>query len=193
MIVLLELLPGFVLTLLTCVLIVGLSYYPSNRRNPEYAFTFISFSLLLYLIISLLRDVQLSLGFGFGLLAVFSTLHYRSTNIPAKEMTYLFVCITVPFMNSLFLVTRVTFTELIVLNLLVFVSVFALERLLGSPTERSRKVLYEKIELIKPESEKEMLADLRERTGLDIRRVEIEEIDFLRDTVEILVYYKHHQ
>jgi hypothetical protein len=193
MTVLLELLPGFALTLLTSVLIVGLSYYPSNQRNPEYGFTFISFSVLLYLIISLLRDVQLSLGFGFGLLAVFSTLHYRSTNIPAKEMTYLFVCITVPFMNTLFLVTRVTFTELIMLNFFVFVSVFALERLVGSPTLRCRRVLYEKIDLIKPENEKEMLADLRARTGLDVRRVEIEEIDFLRDTAEMLVYYENHR
>jgi hypothetical protein len=193
MIVLFELLPGFVLTLLTCVLIVGISYYPANRRNPEYAFTFITFSILLYLIISLLRDVQLSLGFGFGLLAVFSTLHYRSANIPAKEMTYLFVCITVPFMNTLFLVTRVTFSELIVLNLVVFVSVFALERLLGSPAQQCRRMLYEKIELIRPESEEEMLVDLRTRTGLNVKRVEIEGIDFLRDTAEILVYYEQHR
>jgi hypothetical protein len=54
-------------------------------------------------------------------------------------------------------------------------------------------VLYEKIDLIKPESKEEMLADLRARTGLNVKRVEIEGIDFLRDTAEILVYYEQHR
>ncbi|MDD3112751.1 MAG: DUF4956 domain-containing protein, partial [Methanofollis liminatans] len=35
----------------------------------------------------------------------------------------------------------------------------------------------------------EMIADLRERTGLDVVRCEVERIDFLRDTAEISVYY----
>lgn len=188
--VLLELLPGFVLTLVTAVLIVGLVYYPNNRRNPEYAFTFISFSILLYFIISLLRDVQLSLGFGFGLLAVFSTLHYRSMNIPSKEMTYLFICITLPFMNTLFLLTRVTFTELLLINLFIFASVFVLEKLLGVPYFPNKRILYEKIELIKPEQRAALLEDLVNRTGLKIKWLEIDEIDFLRDTAEIKVYYE---
>jgi hypothetical protein len=190
--VLLDLLPGFVLTVVTAALIVGLAYSSSNRRNAEYAFTFITYGILLYFIISLLRDVQLSLGFGFGLLAVFSTLHYRSVNIPAREMTYLFICITLPFLNTLFLVTRITFGELIILNLAIFVCVFVLENLLKVPEQPSlpsKRIQYEKIEWIKPENHHLLLADLCERTGLDIRRFEIKEIDFLRDTAEITVYY----
>ena len=189
MTILLELLPGFVLTLVTAALIIGLVYYPNNGRNPEHGFTFLTFSILLYFIISLLRDVQLSLGFGFGLLAVFSTLNYRSVNIPTKEMTYLFICITLPFMNTLFLVTRITFPELIVINLFIFFSVLILETLIGVPNEPCRLILYEKIDLIKPENRTLLLEDLGNRTGLHIQRFEIVEIDFLRDMAEIMVYY----
>jgi hypothetical protein len=190
MTILLELLPGFVLTLVSAALIIGLVYYPNNARNSEYGFTFITFSVLLYFIISLLRDVQLSLGFGFGLLAVFSTLNYRTMNIPTKEMTYLFICITLPFMNTLFLVTRVTFIELIIINLFIVFCIFSFEKLLGVPYSSSKRITYEKIELIKPENRALLLEDLVNRTGLHIQRLEIDRIDFLRDTAEITVFYE---
>ena len=50
-------------------------------------------------------------------------------------------------------------------------------------------VQYDRIDLIKPEKALEMVADLRERTGLDIYRVEVGSIDFLRDMTILKVYY----
>jgi hypothetical protein len=35
----------------------------------------------------------------------------------------------------------------------------------------------------------ELIADLEERTGLTIHRVEIERIDYLRDSARIYIYY----
>lgn len=186
---LLELFPGFVLTLVTASLIIAFAYVPSNRRNTDHGFTCLTFSVMLYFVIALLRDVQLSLGLGFGLLALFSLLHYRSNNIPVKDITYLFVCITLPLLNTFFVVTRISFLELIVLNLMIFFAVLILERLLRTPYRPSKRVQYEKIELIKPEHYEELLADLRDRTGLDIQQALIEEIDFLRDTAEIRIYF----
>jgi hypothetical protein len=64
--------------------------------------------------------------------------------------------------------------------------------LLNAPEQSpfpSKRIQYEKIEWIKPENHHLLLADLCERTGLDIRRFEIKEIDFLRDTAEITIYY----
>jgi hypothetical protein len=36
---------------------------------------------------------------------------------------------------------------------------------------------------------KELIADLEERTGLTIHRVDIERIDYLRDAARIYIYY----
>jgi hypothetical protein len=197
MTVLLELLPGFVLTLVTTALIVGLAYTPSSQRNTtDYRFTFIVFSSLLYFIIALLRDVQLSLGFGFGLLALFSLLNYRSNNIPVKEVSYLFIFITLPLINTFFVVTRITFFELILVNLFIFLGVYVLEKVWNIPEPPEppeppfKRVVYEKIDLIKPEKHAELIADLQTRTGLTVTGVTIKEIDFLRDTAEMLVYYE---
>ena len=55
--------------------------------------------------------------------------------------------------------------------------------------ENKKTVLYEKIELIKPEKRQELLKDLEERTGLKITRVEIGRIDFMRDVARLRIYY----
>ena len=96
-----EILPGFALTLAVALVIFGLGYAPPRRSRPEYLFTFLVFTALAYLATSLLRDVQLTLGFSFGLLAVFTIMRFRSVMIPVREMTYLYVSIMLPFANAL--------------------------------------------------------------------------------------------
>ena len=184
-----EILPGLALTLIVEIIIVGLIYYPSSPSRREYIFTFFVFNLLIYFVSGLLRDVQLTLGFGFGLLAVFSTLRYRTEQVPVREMTYLFISITIPFMNTLFMATRMTFPELITVNAIIVAAVLVLEQKWLIPTLENRLIRYEKIELVTPRNYEAMLSDLCTRTGLDIKRFDIQEIDFLRDTALIIIYY----
>lgn len=184
-----EILPGFALNMVVITLIVGFIYYPAHRSMREYVFTYFSFSVLIYFVSLLLREVQLTIGFGFGLLAVFSTLRYRTERIPIREMTYLFICITIPFMNTLFQATRITFTELMIVNGIIVLSIFFIEKGWGVHYELRQRVRYERIDLIKPEHHDLLLEDLRRRTGLHVKRFTIEEIDFLRDTAQITIHY----
>lgn len=185
-----QILPGFVLNLVIATVIIWFIYYPSNHAKKEYIFTFFAFNILIYFVSGLLRDVQLTIGFGFGLLAVFSTLRYRTERIPIKEMTYLFICITIPFINTLFMATRIEFVELVIINIVIVCAIFLLERSWGLSFYTTKDVHYEKIDLIKPENYQQMLDDLRQRTGLDIEHIDVNEIDFLRDTARLTIYYR---
>jgi hypothetical protein len=187
---LIAIMPGFLLTLVTSVLIVGVSYNRNNAGTPEHVFSCLIFSNLLYFVIAVLRDVQLSLGLSFGLLAIFSLLNYRTFNIPVKGVTYIFICITLPLLNSFAGVGRITLLEMAGLNLFIFVFTLGIEWWLNQTQSQSKLVLYEKIELIAPEKRQMLLDDLRARTGLNVKRVSIEEIDFLRDTAEMRIYYE---
>ena len=40
-----------------------------------------------------------------------------------------------------------------------------------------------------PEKRDELIADLKERLGIDVIRVEIRRIDFLRDTANLRIFY----
>jgi hypothetical protein len=187
--VLQELLPGFLLNLVVGFILIGFIYYPHRRSKQEYVFTFFVFNILIYFIAGLLRDVQLAIGFGFGLLAIFSVLRYRTERMPIREATFMFVAISVPFINQLFVSTRITFPEIVAINAFIVIAIFVLDRRWGVHYEEERQVLYEKIDLIKPENYDMLLEDLRQRTGLPVKRAVVNEINFLRDVATVTIYY----
>lgn len=191
MTILSELLPGFALTLASALVVFGLIYYPSHRSRPDFLFTYLVFSVISYLITSLLRDVQLTLGFSFGLLAVFTILRYRTEQIPIREMTFLYLSITIPFINALFLATRVSFPEIVLVNGGIALFVFLVDRVTAARHEIGQTVYYEKIDMIKPENYQELLDDLRQRTGVPVKRCVVEEIDFLRDTARLTIFFDY--
>lgn len=185
-----DLLPGLLLNLVAAFVLIGFIYYPVRRSKAAFVFAYFTFFVIIYFITGLLRDVQLTLGMGFGLMAIFSVLRFQAERLPLREMVFLFVSISLPFINQLFLATRITFSELIVLNVFILSLIFVLDRGWGVRYEEERQVLYEKIDLIRPENHEALLEDLRERTGLPIKRVLVNEINFMRDVAQITIYYE---
>ena len=184
-----EILPGFALTLATALVIFGLGYAPARRSRPEYLFTYLVFTALAYLTTSLLRDVQLTLGFSFGLLAVFTIMRFRSVMIPMREMTYLYVSIMLPFANALFFATRATFNDVLVINGALAIFLIVVDRLLVAYFGAAQTIHYEKIDLIRANNRQELIADLNERTGQRVKRYIVELADLLRDTATLTVYF----
>jgi hypothetical protein len=167
-----------------CVLLYGI-YLPNNNRNREYLFTFLMFNLVIFHVAFLLNAVTLSLGAAFGLFAVFGLLRYRTEDIPMKDMTYLFLSIAFGLIVA---VARGDWEPAIVC-LVLLVPTFLLDSTLIFRKELHEDVRYDQIEMIKPENRAKLLDDLRNRTGLDIHFISIRNIDFIRDTAMVRVYY----
>jgi hypothetical protein len=178
---------SFLFNLSIVLVVVRLIYYPKTQ-NKRYVFTFLAFNTIIYFVLSFLTSIEISVGVGFGMFAIFSILRYRTDPIPIREMTYLFVITALPVMNSAGLQSEI-WLELVIANLFVLIILFILEREWGFHYEASKKILYEKIELIKPQNRHELISDLEERTGLIIKRVVVGKVNFLRDTAEIKIYY----
>jgi hypothetical protein len=123
-----------------------------------------------------------------GLFAIFGVLRYRTSQIPIREMTYLFIVIGTAVINAL-ANKKITYVELVTANSIVIFIAWGFEHKWFMRHESKKTILYEKIDLIKPENYKQLLADLSERTGLKITRVEVGRIDFLRDTARLRIYY----
>ena len=168
-------------------IIIRYIYYPVTK-NKDYLFTYFLISLTVFLLCVLLDSVKLQLGFALGLFAIFGIIRYRTDPIPIKEMTYLFLVIGVSVVNAL-ANKKISHAELIFANLMIVFVTFGMERIWLLKGESRKNVIYEKIELIVPERREELLADLKERTGIDIIRVEIRRIDFLKDTANIRIFY----
>jgi hypothetical protein len=187
--------PGFIGLLLrftlniAVVMILARWLYYSTTRRKDYLFTYILISTIIFLLCYLLENVNLQLGFALGLFAIFGILRYRTDTMPIKEMTYLFIIIGISVINSL-TNTQAGIGGILFTNIVVIFITFGLEKLWLLKHESSKTILYEKINLVKPEHYQELMEDLRERTGIwNINRVEIGKIDFLRDTCEIKIFY----
>ncbi len=181
-----NLLLRFVFNLAVCWVITHFFYYRKARQRSYY-FTFLLFSVVIYLLLFSLQNLSIEIGFALGLFAIFGMIRYRTETVPIREMTYLFVIIGVSVINGFGMAA--SYTTLGVANLLVVAAVWLFERLGLSHREATKIIHYEKIELIVPERRAELVADLERRTGLKITRVQVGSIDFLKDSAFLKVTY----
>ncbi len=182
-----DLLLGFLLNLLVAIIIVRFIYYPKTR-DKHFVFTFLAFNTVIYFVLSLLVKSEIGVGVGFGLFAIFHFLRYRTDPVPIREMTYLFVIMALPVMNSSGML-ETNWALLLLANGLVVLTLWLLERGWGFRYQTSQKVTYEKIALIVPSRRAELIADLEQRIGQKISSVTVGNVDFLHDTATLQVFY----
>ncbi|MFA5327868.1 MAG: DUF4956 domain-containing protein [Prolixibacteraceae bacterium] len=183
----LSLLIRFSLNLMVIILIV-VGLYAQTSKRKDFYFSYIAVSMAIFLLCFLLVSVKIELGFALGLFAVFGIIRYRTDAIPIKEMTYLFVVIAVSVINAL-ANKKVSYAELVTTNFLIVFGLYVLEKILNLRQEISYRILYEKIENVQAGMEDILLEDLKIRTGKNIKRFEIERIDFLRDVAYINIFF----
>ncbi len=183
----LEFLLRFFFNLAVILIIVRYIYYRAVKRK-DYLFTYILISTTVFLLAFLLENVTLQLGFALGLFAIFGILRYRTSQIPIKEMTYLFVIIGISIINAL-TNENISYSELLATNIIMIMVTKAGEFFWMYKHESSKKITYDKIELLKPENEHLFIKDVEERTGLKIKKVKIGKIDFKREQADIEIYY----
>ena len=187
----LAMLVRLVINIVVTLLIIDRLYYPKSKRRDFY-FTFMLISIAIFFIVFFMIFVleemkgKTSLGIGIGLFGIFSIMRYRTDAMPVREMTYLFVIIALSLVNAIS--EGVPMFELALTNLIFFLAVWFCEwRLKVLP---SKIIQYDKIDLIKPECKKELIADLEQRLGLDIVQVEVGAVDFIRDMAMVKIRYR---
>ena len=184
---LLHLLMRFAFNLIVTWVIARYCYYVKSQRR-DYVLTFMLFGAAMFLLIFLMESVSIQIGMTLGLFAIFGVIRYRTETVPIREMTYLFIFICVAVINGLAL--NISYVELLVANALLVALIMIVEgrRLLRHTS--AKLVIYEKINLITPEKRPEMIADLEQRLGHKVNKVEVGHVDFLRDVAFVKVYYE---
>ncbi len=184
---LLKMLFRFCINTFFLTIIIRFLYYPTTERK-DYLFTYYLISIIVFFICFTLKKYEINMGMALGLFAIFGIIRYRTDPIGIKEMTYLFVVIGISVINSL-ANKKLSYAEIILGNLLVVGAITIIERFWLLKNEVSKEIVYEKIENIRPEKYEQLKADLEERTGIDINRIRIGDIDFLKDTASVTIYY----
>lgn len=180
-----EFIVRFIINLLSIALLCYGCYFRLNK-NSNVAGSFVLFGIGIFIITYLLHGADMSMEFAFGLFAVFTMLRYRTESISIKEMTYLFLVTAIALLTSVGQMSTVTLVEL---TILICLMAYLVDTRLMQGHYRSQMISYERIENIKPESRDILVADLKERTGLNVIGISIIHIDFLRDMAELEVKY----
>ena len=185
---LLNLITHFGFNILVVFVIVKLIYQRNHPNNLDFVFTYFMFNILIFFFAFSLASIEINIGFAFGMFAVFAILRYRTDPIPIKEMTYLFIAIAIGVINALSGTNEVPFDVLLFTNITLVVLTYALETYWQHNALIIRPVEYEIIENIKPENHEKLLLDLENRIGMPVIKFEIRRINFLKDTVRIIIY-----
>ncbi|MGB1169131.1 MAG: DUF4956 domain-containing protein [Flavobacteriaceae bacterium] len=169
--------------------IIRFIYYKYSKKK-EYLFTFYLIGTVVFFLCFTLKKYELDLGMALGLFAIFGILRYRTTPIDVKEMTYLFVVIGISVMNALSN-KKMSYVEILSANSIILLVVYFFERFYNQNMVLKKDIIYETIENIHPENHDKLKEDIQQRLGIQIVKLEIGDINFLRDTAEITVYYKN--
>lgn len=162
--------------------------YYSIAKRKDYLFTYYLIGTITFFLCFGLKKLDIDTGMGLGLFAIFGIIRYRTDAIEIKEMTYLFLVIGISVVNSL-ASNKISIAEMALINSVVVILTFGLEKVWLLKHETRKTVVYEKIDLITPNKYDEMLKDLEERTGLNINRFEVGKINFLDDTATVRIFY----
>jgi hypothetical protein len=177
----------FVINTLFLTIIIRYLYYKTAKRK-DYLFTYYMISTIVFFLCFTLKKYELDIGMALGLFAIFGIIRYRTDAIPIKEMTYLFVVIGVSVINSL-ANKKMSFSEIIMANIIIVGSIAVIEKIWYLKHQVTKQIVYENIENIKPENYDLLIQDLNKRTGLQVNKVIIGDIDFLKDTAILTIFY----
>ncbi|MGL1934597.1 MAG: DUF4956 domain-containing protein [Fibrobacterales bacterium] len=181
----------FAVNMFFLTIVIWKQYYQHSKRR-DYLFTYYMISIIVFFLCFTLKKYELDIGMALGLFAIFGIIRYRTDPIDIKEMTYLFVVIGVSVMNSL-ANKKMSYAEIFLSNTMIVVAISFLENLKMVKVDLHKEVVYEKIENIKPENYDALKADLEERLGVIINRVTVTDVNFMRDTARLMVYFDEAQ
>jgi hypothetical protein len=171
---------------LAFVALVMRGIYLRFHQRVDLAFSCVLLNVMTFAVCMLLRKVPVELGFALGLFGVFGILRYRTDAIGTRDLTYLFVSVGLGMLNAV-ANKKVSLAELAFINTAIVATTAFLEARARSGRRETRNLLYDHLELLKPGRSADLIADLRDRTGLEVSAYRIEDVDLLRDCARLTV------
>ena len=179
------LLANMALDLIVMLVLVGLLYY-RQTRDRDHTFMMVTLNLVVFLVAFFMNSVEVGVGFGFGLFALFGIVRYRTESVPVREMSYLFVTIALGLTNAIG-ATVLSWSEVLVANVSIIIIIGTLSQLFWRKSVVVRDVVYDQIDNIRPDRRRELFEDLWDRVGLHATDVDLVSVNLLNETAVLRV------
>ena len=184
----LDLMLRFGLNLLATIFVIIFVYFRATGKR-SYVFTYILISTTIFFLCFLLGSIDLQLGFALGLFAIFGIIRYRTDTIPIREMTYLFLVITLSVINAL-ASREVSISAILFTNLCLMATTWVIETVWMKRHLARRSLIFDRMDLIHPSKKNELIENIFERTGIVIVKFKVGQIDLSKKNVRLTIFYK---
>ena len=178
----------FSINLVFIFVLIAVIYFRYTKKE-KFLFTFFLIGIVVFFVSSIMKRVDIGLGLAFGLFAIFGILRFRTRNFSLKDMSYLFATIGLSVINALGMMV-LPLTGILIINVIILVAAFLLEIILSKNTFMKHSIVYDKIDLLKPENQNKLIKDISAKSGRTIIRISVQKIDYKRDIADLDIYFK---
>jgi len=178
----------FVINLFFLFILIRLVYFRYSKKE-KFMFSFFLMGIVIFFIGSMLKTVFMEFGMAIGLFAIFTILRFRTRNFSIKDMTYIFTIIAISAVNS-FKIVGFPVLGVLIFNIIIILSAFILEEFVSDNTIKTHRIIYDNLEMLKPDNKKELLKEISNKTGRNVTKVKIRRIDFKKKTAVLDIYFR---
>ena len=178
----------FAVNLFFLFILIRVVYFRYTKKE-KFLFTFFLMGIMVFFICSILRSVFFDMGMAVGLFAIFAILRFRTRNFSIKDMAYIFTIIAISAINS-FKLVGFPMLGVLIFNFIIIITAFILEEYLSHNKSDTYSVIYENLELLKPDKEQDLIKDISERTGKDIIKIKIIRVNYKKKSAVLDIFYK---
>jgi small-conductance mechanosensitive channel len=185
-----DIMARFAMNLFFLFLLLRVVYYRYTKK-ADYLFGFFLMGVVIFFIGAMLKIVAMEFQMAVGLFAIFTILNLRTISFDVKNMAYLFAIIAISAMNSLDLRGKFPLLGILIFNIIIIASAYILEMLLAKKDKyKTHPIMYDDMEMLKPQNKKELIQNVSEITGLDIKKVRIRNVNYKSKVAVLDIYYE---
>jgi len=178
----------FAIALIFLFILIRVIYFRYSGKE-KFLFSLFLMGIIAFFIVSILRSVYIEMGMGFGLFAIFGLLRLRTRNFTEKDMAYTFATFGIAVVNSLKLV-KFPLLGVLIINIIIVLAAYLLEEFVLKYKIENHEIVYDRLELLKPEKKEKLLQDVSEKTGKEISKIKIRKINYKRKRALLDIYFK---
>jgi Domain of unknown function (DUF4956) len=178
----------FAIALFFLFILIRVIYFRYSGKE-KFLFSLFLMGIIAFFIVSILRSVFIEMGMGFGLFAIFGLLRLRTRNFTEKDMAYTFATFGIAVVNSLKLV-KFPLLGVLIINIIIVLAAYLLEEFVLKYKVETHEIVYDRLELLKPEKKEKLLQDVSIKTGKEISKIKIRKINYKRKRALLDIYFK---
>jgi len=178
----------FALNSVILFILIRLVYFKYSKKE-RYLFYFFIMGIMAFFITAMLKAVFIDMGMAVGLVAIFAIIRLRSSNFTAKDIAYTYTVFGISVINSLKLL-KFPLLGLLIINGIIILTAYLIEEYTAKYHSERLSIIYDKLDLLKPEKKEKFLKDVSARTGKEVQRVKIRKINYKRKRAFLDVYFK---